>query len=96
MEQEIFKIPSQESFSSSVNERTHCIARQYKICKDVLLVFKNVAKYKRTNEENKAVRKACYYIARMRDLYPKMQFLRMEQLEKKTKREGIREKNQLL
>ena len=76
MEQEIFKIPSQESFSSSVNERTHCIARQYKICKDVLLVFKNVAKYKRTNEENKAVRKACYYIARMRDLYPKMQFLR--------------------
>ena len=62
------------------------IARQYKVCKTILLCFKNVQKDKRSNEENKAVRKACYYIARMMDLHPEIQFLKDGTIREGTKK----------
>ena len=64
------------------------IARQYKVCKDVLLFFKNVPKDKRSYEENKAIRKACYYLARMIDLHPEIQFLNDGTIREKTKKKN--------
>ena len=51
------------------------IARQYKVCTNVQMCFKKIPKNQRTTEEKKAIKKACFYIARLKDLHPELVFL---------------------
>jgi hypothetical protein len=53
-----------------------CIEIQYYAYKCIQNYYKNIHKKDRTAEEHKIVRKSCYYVARLRDLYPELEFLK--------------------
>ena len=53
------------------------IEKKYYHCKGILKYLKKVPKENRSSDEQKMVRKSCYHVARIRDLYPSLDCLKV-------------------